>query len=340
MRSSSGKPSRVLVTGCGGPSAVSFMRAADGVSIEFYAADIDPYAPGLYLVEPERRLLLPRGESPEFARAVLERCRERQIDVLVPTVDSELIPLASIRSEFAAAGTKLLLAPAPALRLCLDKWALSSAMDDTVPMPRCEIWNERLDRSSWTLPAIVKPRRGSGSRGVRLIERWEQLGETPMDDDELLQEYLPGPEFSLDVLASQAGDVRAVVPRARLKLDSGIAITSRTVHDPDLQALGRRAAELVGICGVANVQVKEDAGGVHRLVEINPRFPGTMPLTVASGINMPRLALHELLGTLIPPGELAFRDLAMVRYLQGVVVEVDELVTLEAAGAQAACVPS
>lgn len=309
------------------------MVAAQSESIEFYAGDIDPYAPGLYMVEPEGRLVLPPGDEHGFALSVLEVCRERRIDVLVPTVDSELIPLASIRGAFAAAGTKLLLAPEATLRICLDKWALMSAMDGIFPIPRSGIPDETLDRSTWALPAIVKPRRGSGSQGVRLIRCWEQLDEVPRCD-EMLQEYLPGREFSLDVLASQGGEVRAVVPRARLRLDSGIAITSRTVHDPHLQRLGRRAAEIVGISGVANVQVKEDVEGVPRLIEINPRFPGTMPLTVASGINMPRLALAELLGTPIPAGELEFRDIAMVRYLEGVVVEVAEIADLEVAKAE------
>jgi carbamoyl-phosphate synthase large subunit len=265
-------------------------------------------------------------------------CQRLQIDALVPTVDSELIALAAIRSEFLAAGTQLLLAPESALRLCLDKWSLAQTMTGAVPVPRCEVRDETLDSSDWTLPAVVKPRRGSGSRGVRVITCWEELDVTP-NSEELLQEYLPGREYSLDVLATQTGEVRAVVPRLRLKLDSGIAITGRTLHDPELQNLGRWAAERAGITGVANVQVREDRAGFPRLIEINPRFPGTMPLTVASGINMPRLALGELLGEPMPAGELEFRDVAMVRYLEGLVVDVDELADLETACADSRAVP-
>ncbi len=72
------------------------------------------------------------------------------------------------------------------------------------------------------------------------------------------------------------------------------------------------------------------------LIEINPRFPGTMPLTVASGVNMPRLALGELLGEPVPPGPLEFRDVAMTRVFEDVPVDVEELAALEsAAGAEA-----
>ena len=64
------------------------------------------------------------------------------------------------------------------------------------------------------------------------------------------------------------------------------------------------------------MQVKVDAEGEPALLEVNPRFPGTMPLTVAAGIDMPELAIGEALGTPIPDGPLPFRDLAMVRYFE------------------------
>ncbi len=328
MRPCSPSTHRVLVTGAGGPSAVSFMRAAESDGIEFYAADVDPYAPGLYMVAPDRRVILPRGDDPNFVDAVLSACGTHQIDAVVPTVDTELLPLASARHLFEATDIGLLLAPESALAVCLDKRALMLAMDATVPTPRTAVVEHDFDWRGWTLPVIVKPRTASGSNGVRLIEYHGQL-DRDLGSDWIVQDYLPGREFSLDVLASAAGEVRAVVPRERLRLDSGIAITSRTVHDSRLEFIGRRAVELTGLTGVANVQVREDAAGTPRLLEINARFPGTMPLTVASGVNMPKLALQELLGRPLPAGELPFRDIAIVRYLQELVVGVDELAQLE-----------
>jgi carbamoyl-phosphate synthase large subunit len=311
------------------------MRALRGESLEFLSADIDPHAPGLFLVDPSQRVLLPRGDDPGFVEAVLEICRERGVDVVVPTVDSELVPLAEHRDELAEAGISVLVAPTRALRLCLDKWALMQIADGSVPIPRSAPLDDDFDRTAFELPVLVKPRVGSGSRGVRRVDSWDQLGGV-RDRSLLVQEHLPGPEYSLDVLATEGGDVRAVVPRERLRVDSGIAITSRTVHDDELESIGARAAEAAGITGVANVQVMRDAAGTPRLIEINPRFPGTMPLTVASGVNMPRLALGELLGEPIPPGPLEFRDVAMTRVFEDVPVDVEELAALErAAGSEA-----
>jgi carbamoyl-phosphate synthase large subunit len=305
------------------------MRALRGEALEFFSADIDPHAPGLYLVDSAHRLLLPRGDDPGFVEAMLEICGEHDIDVLVPTVDSELVPLADARDELEAAGTSVLVAPTRALRLCLDKWALMQVADGSVPIPRSAPLDDDFDPGDFELPVLVKPRVGSGSRGVRRVDSWDALGAV-RDRSLLVQAHLPGPEYSLDVLARADGEVRAVVPRERLRIDSGIAITSRTVHDEELEAIGARAVETVGITGVANVQVMRDAAGAPRLIEINPRFPGTMPLTVASGVNMPRLALGELLGDPIPGGRLEFSDVAMTRVFEDVPVELDELADLEA----------
>ena len=307
---------RVLVTGTGGPSGVSVMRALDGVDVDVYAADIDPNAAGLYLVDEDRRGLIPRGDSEHFAAFVRDYCASRQIDVLIPTVDSELLPLAIERESLAAAGTRLVLASEQTLRTCLDKWVLHQRCDGWVRVPGSVVADESFDAAGRTLPVIVKPRVGSGSRGIRLIERVADLERIERDGSLLVQEHLPGPEYSLDVVARADGRVVAVVPRERLKVDSGIAVTGRTVHDERLEAIARQVAERIGLTSVANVQVKGDVHGVPALLEVNPRFPGTMPLTVASGVNMPALCVAEALGAPMPDGPLPFADLAMVRHLE------------------------
>jgi carbamoyl-phosphate synthase large subunit len=71
---------------------------------------------------------------------------------------------------------------------------------------------------------------------------------------------------------------------------------------------------------------------VAAVVEVNPRFPGSMPLTVASGVDMPRLALADVLGAPVP-SQVAFRPVAMVRHWEDVVVDVDAFSSLSHAGA-------
>ncbi|MBL4637272.1 MAG: ATP-grasp domain-containing protein [Kofleriaceae bacterium] len=81
----------------------------------------------------------------------------------------------------------------------------------------------------------------------------------------------------------------------------------------------------MGLKHVANVQFRLDENGTPGLLEVNCRFPGTMTLTVAAGINMPALSLMEFFGKNIEPRELIFREIAVVRYLEEIYLDIDDM---------------
>ena len=83
-------------------------------------------------------------------------------------------------------------------------------------------------------------------------------------------------------------------------------------------------ARAVGLTSVANVQLKRDADGVPALLEVNPRFPGAMPLTIAAGVDMPSLVLDDVLGRDLPR-HLDFAEIANVRYLEDVFLPVADV---------------
>jgi carbamoyl-phosphate synthase large subunit len=199
-------------------------------------------------------------------------------------------------------------------------------------VPRTEPLGVGTDPSSWTYPAIVKPRSGSGSRGIVKVAGAAELASLDHAPGLLVQEYLPGEEFSIDVLAGADGQVIASVPRLRARVDSGVSVGGRTVHDAELESFGRAVAEATGITYVANVQAKRDATGRPALLEVNPRMPGTLGLTIASGVDMPRLALDALRGRPVPAA-LGFRDRAIVRFLDERVLDPAEIEHLGAASA-------
>ncbi len=297
--------------------------------VDLWVADIDRHAAGLYLAPADRRLLLPRGDAAGFVDSVLDWCRNESIDVVFPTVDQELQPLAAARQAFEDAGVTLVLAAAATLAVCLDKWRLYEACRGHLPVPRTALLDQSSTLADWDLPCIVKPRTGSGSRDVRLVRSDADLAQVPHDGSYIIQEYLPGEEHSLDVLADRESRVLSVVPRIRLKLDSGVAVAGRTVHDQELESLGRTVAARVGLSWVGNVQTRRDAAGVARLLEVNPRFPGTMPLTVAAGVDMPAICLAMTQGrTASVPIE--FREVAMIRFLDERFLQPEELLAIRA----------
>jgi carbamoyl-phosphate synthase large subunit len=330
------KKLRILITGAGGPAAIAAMKSlrADP-AVELLAADMDPWASGLYLVPPDCRTLVPAGADPDFADTLLTRCGTLDVDVVLPTVDAELRPLAHSRDKFTAAGIALLLAEAHALDIILDKLALATHCAGVVRIPRTELFGPALDPASWTYPVVVKPRTGSGSRGIYIIGSAAELDAMERSPGLIVQDFLPGEEYSVDVLADTNGHVIASVPRIRARVDSGVSVGSRTVHDPEVEYFGRTVARATGITYVANVQCKRDRDGSPALLEVNPRIPGTLGLTIASGVDMPRLALQALLGRRLP-AHLDFRELAVVRYLDECFLDPADITGLQAAAPLAA----
>lgn len=304
---------RVLVTGAGGPAALSVWKSL-AAEHELVLADMDANSPGLYLVPAQNRFLIPRGEDPELVPALLALCRAQAIDVLISTVDPELAPIAEAEAAFTAIGTRVPLSPASVLHRCRDKWALMSHLSGNPFVPDCVLLDPQTRASIDRFPCFAKPRAGSGSRGIAMIDTAADLDALPLDGSYIVQELLPGPEFSVDVYVSQHGELVAAVPRERIRTDSGIAITARTVRMPELSEAAARIALDVGIRYVANVQFKQAVDGRYKLLEINPRFPGSLPLTGAAGVDIPRLLMDDLQGKPLPAGPMPFKELLMVRY--------------------------
>ena len=319
------KQIRVLVTGVGGPAAVSVIKSLKlDPTVQLLAADMDPWAAGLYLLSADARTLIPAGLDPNFASAVLARCVALGVHVLIPTVDAEMRPLARARAEYAAAGIELMLAPERALDLTLDKLALARCCEGQVRVPRTECFDEALDPASWDYPVVLKPRTGSGSRDITVVASAGELAGLERSAEFIVQEYLPGDEYSIDVLSDTRGHVIAAVPRVRARVDSGVSVAGRTVHDPELEQLGATVASVTGLTYISNVQARRDVAGRPALLEVNPRAPGALPLTMASGVNMPRLALNALRGLPVPE-HMDFHEMAMVRFLEERFMDVSEV---------------
>lgn len=322
----------VLVTGAGGPAAVTVLQSLAGHA-RLVAADIDPVAVGLYLVPAAQRVLLPRGDDPGFVDALLQAALDHGADLVVPTVDTELRGVSAARERFAAHGIDVLVETVETLDLCLDKAVLVERCADTVRVPRTVVVDTgttAADVEALGVPFLVKPRSGAGGRGVAVLDTVDALDTVPRDGSYLAQELLPGAEYSVDVLARPDGHVVAAVPRRRDKIDSGIAVAGRTFADPELERFGREVARLIGATGVVNVQVKGARDGRPALLEVNARFPGTMSLTQAAGVDMPLLAVQARRGVRLPD-EIPFREVAVVRHWTEVEVPVEEYGEIAAA---------
>lgn len=310
-------PKSVLVTGAGGPAAYTFIQAVlrKRKDIKIIATDMDRHAAGLYLVPAEQRALIPRADASNYWDVVSGLIERHAVDLVVPTVDRELPLFAARKEALTARGVTLLSAELGALQTCLSKDLLIEALRGKVPVPDTKVIAPGQTPSADSFPCFAKPANGAGGRGAEFcdtLEAFTHLRSSAASATWLLQEFLPGAEYSVDVLATPQGVAKAAVVRERLKIDSGVAVTARVLRDATLEANALAAVNALKLGYVSNVQWRRAKDGTPKLLEINARFPGTMPLTVRAGVDMPNLALSMALGESVPE-TFAIEEIAMVR---------------------------
>lgn len=302
----------VLITGAGGPAAVCTYKSLSKKIASIHMADMDSLSAGLYLVAPERRHIIPAAKHPDFVNQLLGICIDQKIDVLIPTVDFELLQLAEAKEEFLNYGIKILVTEAEVLSNIMNKHALLSLVDQTVDVGQHGMLaSEQLENWSGK-KVVIKPISGSGSRGVEIYESATDIPASKLEDPTLMiQEFAEGPEYSVDVMVSEDGEVKAAVPRLRMRTDSGVSVTGKVELNKEVIDYVEKVLSKVGLTYMANVQVITSAAG-PRLIEINPRCSGGLSLVIASGADTPMMAVKALIGEEVAVAQ-DIKEIAMVR---------------------------
>ena len=270
--------STILLTGAGGAAIPDLIRHLQGLGHRVLTCDMDPHAAGLYLGD--GGFVVPKATDPEFVGALCRTASFQCADILIPLVDEEL-PLSR-----KAWPQTVLLPTDEFVQTCLDKWNLIRTLrrDYQIHIPYSSLFDGLTE--PW-YPAIIKPRVGRGSRGVHRFEHHGELQQALIDGriryspDLIAQEYIDGPEYTVSVVVDQSNTVHAVVPK-RIILKQGATRLAVTERNYKIDFLCREIAEKLNPCGPFNVQLRLRDGKPY-IFEINPRFSGTVNLTIAAG---------------------------------------------------------
>ncbi|MBM7807191.1 carbamoyl-phosphate synthase large subunit [Geodermatophilus bullaregiensis] len=274
----------VLVTGAGGPAGVAVVRRLVALGHRVVGVDADPTAAGSALAT--AGATVPRADHARFVDALVGVARAHGADALIGTVAEELPALAAGATQLTRAGVATWLPDPTAVALCCDKAAFARTVRAAgVPHPATTDTGAGLGQVPG--PWVVKPRAGRGSRGVRLLDSRSAVAEALREDASLIaQTRLGGREFTADALVARDGRLLTVVPRWRDDTRAGISVKGATFDSPVVTDVVAGALEAVGLTGPANVQGFVADDGRATVVEVNPRFSGGLPLTLAAGADV------------------------------------------------------
>jgi carbamoyl-phosphate synthase large subunit len=281
----------------------AFRRGLDELGLDgrLVGVDIDPLAAALQVTDSSR--IVPRFTSPDYIPALLDVCREEDIDLLVPLNDHEMPSLVGHIDDFERLGVRPLVLGPGTYPFTDDKLATHRFFVDLgVPTP--ETWTPEFAQSAdLGFPLFVKPRRGSSGKDAFLVRNSRELDFfCDYVDEPLVQEYVEGPEITSDVLCDASGSVRSVVSRRRIEVRAGEVSKGVTViNDGVIERCVQIAEGLKATCPITIQCMIRD--GVALFTEINPRFGGGVPLALEAGAPLPTwlLALESGAPVSIPP---------------------------------------
>jgi carbamoyl-phosphate synthase large subunit len=307
---------RVLITAAGTVTAQSLIKALreDG-RVAFIAAG-DMNRINATRAFADEFVALPAANAIDFAERCLEAAQRLQIDLLVPLiVESEFLPLDAARARFDSIGCRLVLPPRAIVLRTADKLEFARFLTEIgVPGPATQPYAETIEIDRF--PVYLKPRQGSGSVGTTRIESLHSLHEAARGRSDLIvQDAVDGIEFTVDCFAASPGLVVAAVPRERIAIKAGVSVKGRTYRHPVIEAIAAAVVEKSGLQGPANVQGMLRPDASFSIIEMNPRFSGTLALTTAAGVNFASLLIDTLEGKPIPDLRGRHEDgLTMMRY--------------------------
>jgi carbamoyl-phosphate synthase large subunit len=305
-----------MITAGGTVTAQSLIKALreDGRAQFIAAGDMDPVCATKAFVD--EFVLLPRADDPDFGVRCLEEARKLQIGLFVPLiVEREFLPLDAHRERFAAIGCRLLVPPREIFLRMGDKLEFARYLEAIgVSGPRTVEYDATMPVERF--PVYLKPRQGSGSIGTARVHSAHSLHELARGRTDLIvQEAVEGTEFTVDCFAAEPGRVVAAVPRERIAIKAGVSVKGRTYRHPLIERIVRDVVERSNLQGPANVQGMLRDDGSFSIIEMNPRFSGTLALTTAAGINFASMTIDMVEGREIADRCGQHEDgLTMMRY--------------------------
>ncbi len=331
-----GRP-HVLVTDAGRGSAVAIIRSLGRRGWEVTAADSDPWSPGFRSRYATHRLRYPdpKRRPDEAARRIADWSSGHGVDLVIPVTDEVILPLLPLLPVAEPGGTAtgrertgtkpgpaLAVAPPRAVERARDKRAtLELAESLGVPVPRTArvtTASEAIETAAglaW--PVVVKPersriRREDGSIASLTVayaatpaELRSRMALLEGASAALLQELVVGEGHGLEVLCDRGRVVAAFEHRRihEVPVTGGAsALRESAPVRPDLLAHASRLMEELEWTGLAMVEFKVGPDG-PRLMEINGRIWGSLPLAHAAGMDFGGRLADMLLGPVVVPAE-------------------------------------
>ncbi|MCK9331029.1 MAG: ATP-grasp domain-containing protein, partial [Candidatus Cloacimonetes bacterium] len=316
----------VLLTGTGAPGAPGIIKCLKNNgerNIRIVGVDMNPSCGGKSLVD--KFYQVPKAEDNDFIDKIKDICSNEKVDIIIPIVTRELSKFSTHKTDFLKLGIKISVMEEKKLLIANDKRNLFDSLNKSnILLPEYyavktldEVIKafKKLDYPN--KPVCIKTTKGNGSRGIRIVNpqvskyelfinskpnslyiSYDELISTLQEKDKLdemvVMEYLPGDEYSVDLLVDN-GKTTHVVGRYNSLVSSSIPLGCTLEYREDAIKQAIEICEYLNLDGNIGIDFKYNYNNEPKLMEINPRLTATIVVSAVAGVNFPYLGIKKLL---------------------------------------------
>jgi len=267
---------------------------------------------------------------------ILSRTR---IDVIVPTLDSEVILYIRMKQELLDRGIKTF-TPDEEHFLLRDKIKLANFFPDKgIAIPQTIIVSEasqiRSLYGNMEFPVIVKGRLYEAYKANTIEEAVKYFYDlqAKWGLPVIIQKIIPGDEFNVVILGDGEGGIIGMVPQRKLVItDKGKGFGGVVVSNPALDEFARKAISILKWRGPCELEVIKGADNVIYLIEINPRFPAWVRLAEGAGQNLPAATVLLALGEELEPLDPYIPGTMFIRHAEDLISNISQMGELSTLG--------
>ncbi len=293
---------------------------AKNINVNIFSYELTPYVP----IDIVGKVIIGlKWNDPQIYNHLIETVTTYNINIILPFLDPAILIACSLKKELPD-----VFIPCSNAEICNITFDKKRSAEwfakEGFPIPKDYSDSDSIKE----FPIILKPRNGSASKGLQVInnpKEFYEFAKVHLLDDYLIQQYIcPAIEYTVDAYISCQRKIISIVPRVRLETVGGEAIRTITERNESIISLSKDIITKGQFQGPITIQfLKEEKSGTPYLMEINPRFGGGVIASIAAGANTSSCIIDEFLGVEPSPIIEWRENILITRYLKEVVFQCD-----------------
>lgn len=240
------------------------------------------------------RVISKINDEERYINDLITICKKEKVTAIIPLYEEEFPILIENKNKFEDMDVTLILSDEEIINICKSKtMTFNYFKDRNLKVPyiykSSEIDEIIENKDKSKMPLIIKPDCGMGSNDVFKVKNINELEFfRKYVKNSIVQQFIKGDEYTVDVLTDFEGNPIYIIPRLRIDVRAGEVIKSKTVNNKEIIEETKKVISYLNeknkICrGPLTIQFIIDEKKIIYLLEINPRFGGGVPLSFKSG---------------------------------------------------------